>query len=322
MLAGWLKAPKILQFPSLAILDWCPDQLNTETLRLEFRFILVNQSCQPARCSFIGPGFAIHKTWIDGKHLCQAMSEPIILYDIPSTVPGQAWSPNPCKTRYCLNYKGLPYKTVWVEYPDIEALSKKIGTLPTDVKNGKPFYSLPAIYDPNTKTALAESALIAEYLDATYPDTPKLFPVGTHALQHAFVAAFMQTLSPVWQFALPAANNILNPPSEVYFRRTREAMFGKKLEDVVPTGLAANEEWAKVKAAFDTVDGWLQKGQADGPYLTGKEPAFADFVVASSILCFKKIWGAESSQWKDVMSWNTGRWEALIKEFEKYETIV
>ena len=23
--------------------------------------------------------------------------------------------------RYCLNIKGIPYKTVWVEYPDIEA---------------------------------------------------------------------------------------------------------------------------------------------------------------------------------------------------------
>ncbi|GLB34463.1 putative glutathione S-transferase, N-terminal domain [Lyophyllum shimeji] len=250
------------------------------------------------------------------------MSEPLILYDIPSTVPGQAWSPNPCKTRYCLNYKGLPYKTVWVEYPDIEPLSKKIGALPTDVTNGKPYYSLPAIYDPNTKTVLAESALIAEYLDATYPDTPKLFPAGTHALQHAFVPAFMQTLSALWQFALPATNNVLNPPSEVYFRRTREAMFGKKLEDVVPSGPAANEEWAKVKAAFDIVDGWLQKGEADGPYLTGKEPAFADFVVASFIWWFKKIWGAESSQWKDIMSWNNGRWEALIKGFEKYETIV
>lgn len=250
------------------------------------------------------------------------MAEMIILYDIPSTIPGQAWSPNPWKTRYCLNYKGLAYKTVWVEYPDIEAHSKKIGTLPTDVKTGKPYYSLPAIYDPKTKTALAESALIAEYLDATYPDTPRLFPPRTHPLQHAFVSAFMPTLSALWQFALPAVNTILNPPSQEYFRRTREVVFGKKLEDVIPTGRAAEEEWAKVKAGFDIVDGWLQKGEVDGPYLYGQEPVFADFVVASFILWVRKLWGADSQKWKDIMSWNDGRWEALIQGLEKYETIV
>ena len=29
--------------------------------------------------------------------------------------------------RYCLNIKGIPYKTVWVEYPDIEGVLKKLG---------------------------------------------------------------------------------------------------------------------------------------------------------------------------------------------------
>ncbi|KAF8074134.1 hypothetical protein FPV67DRAFT_788840 [Lyophyllum atratum] len=250
------------------------------------------------------------------------MAEPITFYDIPSTIPDQAWSPNTWKTRYSLNYKGLPYKTVWIEYPDIAAHSQKLGTAPTDVKGDAPHYTLPAIYDPNTKTTLADSALIAEYLDATYPDTPKLFPPGTHALQHAFLSAFSPSLGALWQFALPATHTILNPASEEYFRRTREQVFGKKMEDIPPTGSARDEEWAKVKAGFDTVNGWLEKGKANGPYFLGKEPAFVDFVVASFILWFKKIWGADSSQWKDIMSWNEGRWESFMNGLEKYEAVL
>ena len=69
------------------------------------------------------------------------MSKPIVFYDIPGNAHShKAWSPNTQKTRcallsrlrdvkvisersdlfsYSLNYKGIPYKTVWVEYPDI-----------------------------------------------------------------------------------------------------------------------------------------------------------------------------------------------------------
>ncbi|KAG5633812.1 hypothetical protein H0H81_005112 [Sphagnurus paluster] len=59
---------------------------------------------------------------------------------------------------------------------------------------------IPAIHDPNTNTTLAKSALIAEYLDSAYPDTPKLFPPGTRPLQYAFIDVFMSHLDALWQF--------------------------------------------------------------------------------------------------------------------------
>jgi len=36
--------------------------------------------------------------------------------------------------RYVLNYKKLPYKTVWVEFHEIESAAKKAGAKPTRVK--------------------------------------------------------------------------------------------------------------------------------------------------------------------------------------------
>jgi len=36
--------------------------------------------------------------------------------------------------RYALNYKRLPYKTVWVEFHEIEPVAKKVGAKPTTAK--------------------------------------------------------------------------------------------------------------------------------------------------------------------------------------------
>ncbi|KAG6908593.1 hypothetical protein DXG01_003996 [Tephrocybe rancida] len=248
------------------------------------------------------------------------MTQPIKFYDIPSTIPGKSWSPNIWKTRYSLNFKGLPFETVWVEYPDIASLSKEMGFLPTPrADSDNPYYSLPAIYDPNTSTPLSESALIAQYLDRAYPNTPKLFPPGSHALQYAFIDALRSKLDFVRSFSLPASHAILNPVSQEYFRRTREIYFGATLEEVLPKGETGVAEWAKVKAGFDVVNGWLELGKSDGPYLLGQEPGFADFVLAGYVIYLKKIWGVDSQQWKDISAWNGGRWAKLVQDFEKYE---
>lgn len=187
--------------------------------------------------------------------------------------------------------------------------------------DGSPLYTLPVIYDPNTSTAVADSILIAEYLDATYPGTPLLIPAGTHALQHAFIAAHRDTVDALWQFALPATNPKLNPRSEEYFRRTREIRFGGRvLEDVVPKGEDRVKQWKEFEDGYGKIDAWLQRGK--GPFLMGDTVSFGDFVVAGYILWSKKIWGVESPEWEDIKSWHEGRWDALVKLFEKYETVV
>ncbi|KAG9308897.1 hypothetical protein JVU11DRAFT_11357 [Chiua virens] len=103
----------------------------------------------------------------------------IILYDIPCITPGRPWSPNTMKTRYSLGYKGLPFTTVWVEFPDISALLQSKG-----IDQGP--YTLPAIEDPNTGAVIVDSLAIATYLDETYPETPKLMSPAARALmEHA-----------------------------------------------------------------------------------------------------------------------------------------
>ena len=169
-----------------------------------------------------------------------------------------------------MNFKGIPYRTEWVEYPDIATLSKKLGINPTGQhKDGNPLYTLPAIHDPSTGIYIPDSLPIAEYLENTYPNTPSIFPNGSVALQKAFETTFSHNLNVVRAFMIPATCLKLNPRSQEYFRRTREILFGKKLEDVVLTGEARTEEWGKFKNGLDAIHSYLTSTDEKGPYMMG-----------------------------------------------------
>ena len=216
--------------------------------------------------------------------------------------------------------KGIPYKTEWVEFPDIEPLCKKLGISPTSKKaDGSDRYTLPAIHDPSTGVYIADSILIAEYLEKTYPDAPSVFPHHTLALQAAFTEAFVNNLSALWKFMVPATYTILTPRSQEYFRRTREKTFGKVLEDIAPKGEAAVAEWAQFRDGLGKVDAWYAKNGGQGPFLLGETPSWGDIIVASYLKWMREVWGDASQQWKDISSWNNGRWAAIIEALKKYD---
>lgn len=242
------------------------------------------------------------------------MSEDLItLYDIPSRLPENAWSPNIWKTRFSLNLKGLRYKTVWVEFPDIENLYKSLDLKPNST-TGRP-YTLPVIHDPSTNKTISDSLEIAKYLDSTYPSTTPLFPPGSEALPSQEDRVTFESLQLILP---PLICSILNPVSEAYYRRTREATFGKKLEELSPPGPQREEHWKEVQQGFALV----------APLLEGKKFAlgdiisFADVTIASWILFIKRLLGAESKEWNDIEGWNDGLWAAYLANFVEYEKIV
>ena len=275
------------------------------------------------------------------KGLTHQSAMTITFYDIPSTNPGIAWSANTFKTRsdieslifirthylpitspprYTLNFKGIPYKTEWVEYPDIEPLCKKLGISPTSKKaDGSDQYTLPAIHDPSTGAYISDSILIAEYLEKTYPDTPQVFPHHTIALQATFAEAFGKNLSGLANFILPATCTKLNPRSQEYFRRTREKAFRKTMENLVPKDETAIAQWAQFRDGLGKVDAWYAKNSGQGPFLLGETPSWGDIVVASVFIWLRIVWGEDSQQWKDISSWNKGRWAAVVEALKKYE---
>ncbi|KAG6200635.1 hypothetical protein E4U35_006130 [Claviceps purpurea] len=85
------------------------------------------------------------------------MSNPplthLTLYDIASRPPVEStcFATNPWKARFALNFKALPYRTIWVSLPDIPTLRSSTLRLPPTrfFADGSPFYTLPILHDPN-----------------------------------------------------------------------------------------------------------------------------------------------------------------------------
>ena len=226
-----------------------------------------------------------------------------------------------------MNIKGIPYKTVWVEYPDIAALCQKIGAGPTSKKgDGSPLYTLPAIFDPNTQTALADSGKITRYLEATYPNAgPQLIPAELDVLTTAFEDAFWSTLGSGYApIIIPAAFSVLCEGSKPYFRETRELRLGGRLEELAPLGSDARAQaWAKLKKATGKIASWYEGSSKERKFVLGDDAGltYADVVVAGFLTWFKVCLGEESEEWKQLAAWDGGRWGQLMAAFEKYSAV-
>ncbi|EGO21888.1 hypothetical protein SERLADRAFT_451898 [Serpula lacrymans var. lacrymans S7.9] len=250
------------------------------------------------------------------------MSQPIILYDTPSKVPGNAFSGNMLKARrvaqYTLAYKGLAFKSVWVELPDVEERMKAIGAKPTGRRpDGSDFYSLPTIQDPSTGATVSDSFAIAEYLDKTYPSTPAVFPPSTKALISVFDSALMNTIGPVFPVMAVVAAPKLYPRTEEYLKRQLEIRMSAKWEDISPVGPKREEGWKNIKAAFGVIDGWYSK--SGGKWIMGDTFSYADVIVAAWMRSFSVLFDKE--QWEDMKSWNGGRWGGIVEDINRYSIL-
>jgi glutathione S-transferase len=234
---------------------------------------------------------------------------------------------------FVLNMKKIPYKTVWIEYPDIKTALSEAGVPHTEIRKDGPHFTCPAIIDPepigeseNSKPlkalTMADSFPIAEYLDAKYP-SPPLFPHGTHALQKAFiehVAKKLVSFGTIIRLVLASTHNQLPPRSQEYYRRTREQMFGSvKLEDVCPPGPKQEEAIEEVRLAFDRLDEAFadtRSNAKDGQLVVEGSTVYADCVLAAWLVWIRVV-APDDLWWKHFAKWNDGRWESFVSAMLK-----
>ncbi|KAI0800557.1 hypothetical protein C8Q74DRAFT_1314072 [Fomes fomentarius] len=250
------------------------------------------------------------------------MPEPIILYDIPFSVKGTSLSGNTLKTRLTLNYKGIPFKTVWLNYLQIEPTLKELSVGPTTTwPDGSPMYTLPAIYDPSTGKGLAESSAIARYLDETYPDTPRIIPEGTEAFHEALEAALFPTIFiSLGSLLMPLVPQFATTTEDAeYYKAAREKQLGVPLDALSPLGSAVREQqWTASEAGLGKVAAWLDVGGREGQFFMGERVSYADIVLAALFIAIKRSVGEESEEWKRFTGWHGGRWVKLVDALEKY----
>ncbi|KAK3950142.1 hypothetical protein QBC32DRAFT_326372 [Pseudoneurospora amorphoporcata] len=213
--------------------------------------------------------------------------DQITFYDIPDK-DGHAWSLNPWKTRFALNYKRLPYHTEWTEYPDI-APTLRPHLPPAAPEPSTSAYTIPTIKFPDG-TYVMDSKEIAQALEERYPspqypslhlDSPvlaKLEPLVNPGLLGKVVGIFVPGV----------AKRVLAPASADYFIKTREEAFGMKLDELEKTQGGVGVYTDKIAGQLREVTSLLNETKDKGPFFEGDKVTYADFVWVGFLILMRK----------------------------------
>jgi glutathione S-transferase len=218
-----------------------------------------------------------------------------------------------------LNHKRIPYKTEWVEYPDIGKVGKEIGAKPTTPNpdgTGSMLWTCPMIIDPNhldsqgKQTVLSDSIVIAKYLDDKYPDR-QVIPEGTDAFHNVWLSFVGQNVNgKLANLLVPECPAALGPRGKEYFTTTREKWWGplsQMCPDREKAWKAVEEGLSKVAAALDANG---ESEERNLRVIPGRE-CYADFAILAPIQWVVAI--ATKEEIDRLKGWNGGRWGKLLE---------
>jgi glutathione S-transferase len=184
----------------------------------------------------------------------------ILLYDLVGRDPTLPYSPHCWKVAMALAHKGLDFQSVpttFVEVPKVEGGVSK---------------TVPVIRDGDT--VVADSFEIALYLEDKYPDRPTLFAGEGGKAAARFIERWSQLTIHTYLGAAALMDIYARQDNDnrAYFRESREARFGKKIEEVPASrdsGLPA------FRASLEPLRAML----GYQPFIGGETPLFADYIV-------------------------------------------
>ena len=182
------------------------------------------------------------------------------LFELVGTDQGRPFSPFCWRTRMALAHKGLSAETIPWCFTDKGAIAPH---------NSE---KVPVLIDG--EISVADSWAIANYLEDRYPDGPSLFG-GEGGRAIGRMMNWWGDIAVIGgMFPLIVADILaqLDAKDAEYFRKSREARFGKPLEEVV----AGREKSVEgFRRALDPMRLTL-KTQS---YLGGEKPNYADYIV-------------------------------------------
>ncbi|PYH99130.1 putative glutathione S-transferase [Aspergillus ellipticus CBS 707.79] len=206
-------------------------------------------------------------------------SQQIVFFDLPTKTPCITWSPNPWKTRLLLNFKGIDYRTQWVEYPDIKpTFEKHIPPNPT----GFP-YSIPTVLLPDG-TYIMDSREIANSIEKQYPQ-PSLHLDSNYLTKiESIWSRHMSIVRPLFIPQVP--KRLLNEGSLDYWYTTREEMFGMSL-DQLEKEQGGDKIWDETESVIREATELLKENK--GPFFMGEVISYADLVWTSILLFHQRL---------------------------------
>jgi glutathione S-transferase len=182
------------------------------------------------------------------------------LFELVGTDEARPFSPFCWRTRMALAHKGLSAESIPWRFTEKDAIAPH---------NSE---KVPVLIDD--KSSVADSWTIANYLEDNYPGRPSLFGgEGGRAMGRMLNwwgdIAVIGGIFPLIVADIPTH---LKPVDAAYFRRTREARFGKPLEEVVA---GRDKSVENFRRGLEPLRQTL-KTQA---YLGGAAPNYADYIV-------------------------------------------
>lgn len=188
----------------------------------------------------------------------------ILVYDLVGRDEARPFSPHCWKAKMALAHKGLDFKAVptrFLEVPKVEGGVSK---------------TIPVIRDGDN--TVADSFAIAVYLEETYPDRPSLFAGEGGKAAARFVERWAQTqLHPfLGSAALMEIHHAQDDANAAYFRESREARYGRKLEDV---GAERDAHLPAFRKKLEPLRAMLEYQ----PFIGGQSPLFADYIVFGAL---------------------------------------
>jgi glutathione S-transferase len=182
------------------------------------------------------------------------------LFELVGADEARPFSPYCWRTRMALAHKGLSADLIpW-------CFTEKATIAPHQSEK------VPVLLDG--ETSVADSWAIANYLEDRYPDRPSLFGgEGGRAVGRMINwwgdVAVIGGMFPLIVADIPGH---LKPVDAAYFRKSREARFGKSLEEVVA---GRDRAVAGFRKALDPMRLTLRTQ----PFLGGDAPNYADYIV-------------------------------------------
>ena len=181
----------------------------------------------------------------------------IKLYDLAGADENRRFSPYCWRIRMSLAYKGLEVDCVPWRFTEKEKIAF----------SGQE--RVPVLVDGD-KT-VSDSWNIAKYLETQYPDSPSLKLENGEVL---FLKFWTETvLHPgLIKLLLLDVHNSLTEKDKIYFRESREKLFGKTLEEVVN---GREERLPNLQKLLTPLSLTLKQQE----FLAGESPGFSDYIV-------------------------------------------
>jgi glutathione S-transferase len=188
----------------------------------------------------------------------------ILIYELVGADQSRPFSPHCWKAVMALAHKGLDYRRVPTRFLEVSGVEAGVSKTVPVIRDGE--------------RVVADSFTIAEYLDDTYPERPTLFGGPGGRAMARFIERWSQLTihSYLGQAALIDIHVRQDEKNQAYFRTTREARFGRSLEQAAAGrdgGLAA------FRASLEP----LRSTLSYQPFIGGHGPLFADYIVFGAL---------------------------------------